>query len=161
MNDLQQLLLSELRDVRTVHVVSAFPLAMGWWLLIIFAIFLIFVFIYMLYQRSLYHKSWKFNLESEIDEISQNIKNRSLKDIISYINEVLKRIAIHYYGRNETASLQGEDWLKWLSARDPNGFNWVKRGNILVNLPYMPENKISVHKRDVLQILRAIKPWLK
>lgn len=162
MNDLQQLLLSQLRDIRTVHEVSPFPLGMGWWILLLLTLFIIAINIYLFYQRSLYRKSWKFALEKELDDLSKSLKKNSpFKEVISYINEILKRIAIHYYGRNETASLQGQNWLKWLSARDPEGFNWVKKGEMLVNYPYMPENKISVHKRDIVQILKAIKPWLK
>ncbi len=162
MNDLGQLILSELRDIRTVHSVGAFPLGLGWWILFAVIIFIIAVNIYIAYQKSIYRKSWKFSLEKEIDDLSKSLKkNSSFKEVINYINEILKRIAIHYYGRNETASLQGENWLKWLSARDPEGFNWIKNGKMLVNFPYMPENKISVHKRDIIQILKAIKPWLK
>jgi len=83
-----------------------------------------------------------------------------VKTSLSEFSEILKRVSLRLYDRKEVASLNGKKWLKWLTLRDPNGFNWKDKGEILTLYPYMPEDKVDVKKREVIHLIRALKTWL-
>ena len=58
---------------------------------------------------------------------------------LAELSELLKRIAMARHGRVACAGLQGQAWLDWLSAQDPNGFDWRQHGQPLIHAPYAPE----------------------
>jgi len=161
MKDFEQILLSQLRDIHNVHDVSAWPPAAGWWLILFFICTGIFIATKKILQLRQYKKSWKYKLELKLDDIARDKNISHAKQNISKINDILKRITMQLYGRNESASLTGKKWLIWLSNRDPENFNWLKKGEILVEYPYMPEDKIKLNHDQIILLAKAVKPWLK
>ncbi len=161
MNDLEQLIISQMRDVKSVHEVSPYPVAIGWWFVLALIVAIILFNLALIYKKRQYRKSWMFELEQQLDNMIKNFDQVSPKKTISELNELMKRIAMQFYKRTETASMEGIQWLKWLSARDPNGFNWIKKGKILIMYPYMQEEKVVAKKSEVVPLIKAIKEWVK
>ncbi len=161
MEDLQQILLNRMKDVESITEVSTFPLAIGWWFLGFFIILILAIVFLSEYKKAQYRKSWRFSIKQEVENLLNNFQENNAKKIIGELNELIKRVGIQIYGRNEVASLEGENWLKWLSARDPKNFNWAKKGKILILYPYMPDDKISLQKKDLEIIANAFIDWLK
>lgn len=103
--------LENLADVSLGQTPSIWPLAWGWWLVIVFAILAlagIFWFV------AAYIRKHKF-------------KRKALKAITSITNDepqalasmhaVLRRVAMHYFGSQEINSLQGDSWQQFLQDK--------------------------------------------
>jgi hypothetical protein len=161
MKDFENILLSQMRDISGLQEASIWPLAIGWWI-ILFIFLLIIAFIsFRAKQKINYRKSWKYKLELELNYIAKNTSEENAKENISKLNEILKRIALQTYERNLIASLSEKNWLLWLTDNDPSNFNWLKKGEILVNYPYMPKEKIKANLEDISTLAKAVKPWIK
>ncbi len=135
-NQIQQQLLSQLRDIEGLDNISWWPLALGWWAVIgvIVVISVTAAFYYWHYTKK--EVSWK----KHIDSLFSNLQNmKTTKKKAAALSELLRRLAIHKYGRKVCAGLEGQDWLNWLTRHDPKGFNWDIEGKILVEAPYMPD----------------------
>ena len=62
-------------------------------------------------------------------------------------------------GRREAAGLTGDSWLEWLMDHDPTGFNWQKRGQLLLVAPYMPPHT-EVERKELAKLIRAAIRWV-
>jgi hypothetical protein len=160
MRDFEKLMLSQMMDIDGLHEVSSFPLAKGYLFLVYVAVILFLYFCYLSYKNYKFKKSWKFKFLNELDNLEKKFRKQSVKQSISEFNDLLKRYCLKMFDRKEVASLTGKKWLKWLTLRDKNGFDWSKRGDILINFPYMPEEKIKAKKREVIYLIKALKEWV-
>lgn len=160
MQDFEKLMLAQMRDIQGLNSVSIYPLANGYWFFIFLGfLFLLYLFALFLKDRR-YKKSWKYLLLVELKSLERKFRKQPVKQSLSEFSEILKRVSIKLYDRREVASLTGKKWLKWLTLRDPNGFDWKDKGEILTLYPYMPEDKIDVKRREVIHLIRALKTWL-
>lgn len=150
-----------MKDIYSIEHVSAWPLAAGWWF-VIFILFAIgFVMAKKINRIRLYRKSWRYDIHVELEAIENNSDAGLAKKHLSRINDILKRLAIQIYGRDETAGLSGKKWLVWLTNYDPSHFSWVKNGEILINYPYMNEGAAPPDQQQVALLAKAAKAWLK
>jgi hypothetical protein len=62
-------------------------------------------------------------------------------------------------GRREAAGLTGDEWLHWLATHDNSGFNWEKRGQLLLTAPYMPPT-LEVARNELGAIITAARRWV-
>jgi hypothetical protein len=62
-------------------------------------------------------------------------------------------------GRRVAAGLTGENWLHWLEEMDSSGFEWEKRGQMLLKAPYMPPS-MEVERKEVAALIRAATRWI-
>jgi hypothetical protein len=161
MKDFENILLSQMRDISGLQDISVWPLAIGWWILLFIFLLIIAILAFRAKRKIDYRKSWKYKLELELNYIAKNTSEENAKDNISKLNEILKRIALQTYERNLIASLSEKNWLLWLTDNDPSNFNWLKKGEILINYPYMPKEKINADLEDISTLAKAGKPWLK
>lgn len=161
MKDFENILLSQMRDISGLQDISVWPLAIGWWILLFIFLLIIAIIAFRAKRKIDYRKSWKYKLELELNYIAKNTSEENAKDNISKLNEILKRIALQTYERNLIASLSEKDWLLWLTDNDPLNFNWLKKGEMLINYPYMPKEKINADLEDISTLAKAVKPWLK
>lgn len=158
--------MEELRDIQGLDYISAWPLAIGWWLIILVIVFCIFAAAAILYKRKLYKQSWQYASYRVLQQLQQSIAtNNNLhvvnkKLLIDQLAVEIRRIAMAKTTRKSCASLTGKDWLKWLSEHDPQGFAWEQQGNLLISAQYMPDNT----NYDLVQIqslINAAKQWVK
>ncbi len=154
-------LLEKLHDIHGVEGISIWPLAPGWWLVTVILIAAFIVVAKKLLKRRAYRKSWRYRLERELDIMVEQLAPENTKQTIAGMNDILKRLAMHTYGRDESAPLAGKKWLVWLANRDPASFNWTKKGNLLVEYPYMPNDKVQATSDEVKELAKAIKSWLR
>ena len=62
-------------------------------------------------------------------------------------------------GRRQAAGLSGDRWLGWLEAHDSTGFSWTKRGQMLLQAPYMPPTW-TVKRKEVARLIVAARRWV-
>jgi hypothetical protein len=75
------------------------------------------------------------------------------------LSELLRRIAMVRSGRREAAGLTGDTWLHWLMEHDNTGFDWERRGQVLLTAPYMPP-AMPVERDDLAILIRAATRWI-
>lgn len=158
--DFENILLSDLKDIRGLDDVSMFPLALGWWLLIGVVILIILGLLLRKVKNFFYKRTWKHNIRKELNNINVKLTEDNIKESIAEITEILKRIAIDLYGRGEVAALHGDDWLEWLEIRNSSNFNWKKNRDLLVSVPYMQNYKIKVKEKEVRELIKAVQSFL-
>ncbi len=161
MQDYTNILLAKLHDIHGLHGISIWPLASGWWILIFILAVATILVLRKLERIRKYRKSWRYRLERELLRIVENEDATLAKKNISRINNVLKRLSMQEYGREETASLTGRKWLAFLTNRDPKNFNWLKKGEMLIEYPYMPEERVMKHNDEIAALAKATKSWLR
>lgn len=146
-----------LRDIRGLDTIAWWPLAPGWWLVLLGFVGLIStIFFIRGYQRKR-RQDWRFAAKAEwltlrpTDAISH--------DQVNQLATLLKRIAIQRYGRMTCAGLSGQAWLDWLTTHDPQGFDWRQAGRILVELPYQPTTT-TIARHPIEKIHQAMCAWI-
>jgi len=105
--------LADLRDIHLADPVSAWPPALGWWLLA--AIVLVSMTIWG-YRRISQHRArafWRSAL-NQLHELQNEPHITGQAALFAY-NALLKRAAIKGYPADNVAALNGQRWLDWLA----------------------------------------------
>ena len=148
-----------LRDLHLPEVIGWWPLAPGWWCLIVLAAAGLGYLLYRSFRRWRGNASRRVALreltriqkeyKSGVDEISLAIE----------LSELLRRTMLAYAPRNEVAGLTGESWLRWLDqGLDEKPFS-AGSGQNLESLPYRRRDAIE-DDVDVQGLIDAIKDRL-
>lgn len=105
--------LDQLKAIHAPTDVSAWPLAWGWWVLIIAALLLVVggILLWKRYRTFTLAKRQALQLVEQTDPDSP--------DAVSTLNQILKRVSRHYDGHINTASLYGEKWTDYLVSQLP------------------------------------------
>lgn len=97
-----------LADIHTPGAISAWPPAYGWWILLAIVIVIIIALIHQWRKRKAERLAQKLAL-IELDNINLNDFGAGQQ-----INAILKRAAMHYFERENIASLNGAKWQNFL-----------------------------------------------
>ncbi len=152
-----QQLLSQLRDINGLDQISWWPLALGWWIVLgIIVSIWVGVLFYRRY-RAKKEASWQAQIKSLFFELRAM---KSTKEKATALSALLRRLAIHKYGREFCAGLEGDEWLRWLTQHDPKEFDWIMKGKILIKAPYMPESTQD-DQLDFEPLIKAAEKWVK
>lgn len=100
---MEQQLLNELSPIALPHEPGLWPLAIGWWLLLVALISLLALIINRVKKQRHFWAVRRKNL----------IVAKSLTDH-HQLNRLLKQVALHYYPRHQIARLSGESWSEFL-----------------------------------------------
>ncbi len=149
-----------LRDLHLPELIGWWPLAPGWWLLIILAVA---GFAYLLYKA---FNQWRRNAARRLAlrELSriQHDYQEGIGEISLAIelSELLRRTMLAYAPRNEVAGLTGEGWLRWLDqGLDDRPFS-LGPGQNVESLPYRRPDAIE-DDVDVEGLIRAVQQRLR
>ncbi|MGF1547782.1 MAG: DUF4381 domain-containing protein [Thiotrichales bacterium] len=147
-----------LRDIRGLDPASAWPPAPGWWLVLAgtVACLLLAHWGWRLW-RDRQHQ-WRRDARLELIALRRQLRTGDPKQLASALSQLLRRIAMARCGRVACAGLAGAEWLAWLRANDPRGFDWQREGQILLTLPYAPRGSDS-DRRALRRLLGALRPW--
>lgn len=149
-----------LHDIHGLDGVPWWPLAPGWWYLIA-TIVLIPLVIAMGYWLA-YHGpllGWRSDARRKLRALRKALPSENPRELAGRLSELLRRIAIARSGRRVAAGLTGETWLHWLAEMDTSGFDWEKRGQILLKAPYMPPS-MEVERKELGSLIRAASRWI-
>lgn len=154
--------LEQLHDIHGLMPVSWLPLAPGWWVIIgIFLLLLIFLLGFLIYRRRVTQKKsspdWR---ESALTEWTRlTTESLTPRERLNYLAILLRRIGMQRYGRQTCAGLSGELWLTWLTAYDPQGFDWQQNGQLLIQIPYMPPDTV-ITEEQLHDLYQAVHAWI-
>jgi hypothetical protein len=127
----------ELRDIHLPEAVSWWPLAPGWWLLLVFVVSII-VILFLKFAKNRKQED-KHSLSNAIQQELEQLRTiENEQRFVEELSAFLKRVAISHYGR-KVSGYTGEKWLRFLDDRLPESagkpFSEGK-GRILLDLPY-------------------------
>ena len=149
-----------LRDLHLPEMIGWWPLAPGWWFLIVLVVAGLGYLLYRLFAK------WRRNAARRIAlrELSRIQKEyRHGVDEISLaieLSELLRRTMLAYAPRNEVAGLTGDSWLRWLDrGLDDKPFS-EGSGQDVESLPYRSRDAIA-DDVDVEGLLKAVRLRLK
>ncbi len=143
-----------LKDIHLPDAVSAWPPALGWWLVVIFAILFIAgcIYLYIRVTRKTALKAAKKQLEN----IKQN-NELTPQQTVQSLSILLRRVVISNAPREQVANLTGRDWLVYLdgSLQDPSFSQGV--GRCLADAHYQKTPPAI----DIPQLIELCEHWLK
>ncbi len=140
-----------LRDIHLPDAINLFwPLAPGWWLLLAFLLFLIFISIW-LFKR---HKAPKRIARRHLKKLEIAYSEKP-KKLVQEISMLLRRFYITKYPRQEVASLTGDSWLEFLDNQLGKQSFTTGKGRCLIDGPYRP-SCADIDIQALLQLCREL-----
>jgi hypothetical protein len=152
-------LMEQLHDIEGLDAISAWPLAIGWWISIACGMLVLGGLVWLLRRRLNYLKSWQRDILKKLNRLEHNLSPHTSGETIAFLSEYLRRIAVRRFPRKECAGLVGNIWLKWLKAHDPKQFDWTEKGKLLIEIPYAPANK-GLPLEQIKELIQAIRHWV-
>lgn len=106
--------LAQLQDIHTPESIGLWPLAWGWWFIIVVFVLMIGWTIHHLLKINKRNKAKKQAL-TLLEELDLTTPSAALD-----INSILKRVCLAYFAREDIANLTGENWHQWLNKANPH-----------------------------------------
>jgi uncharacterized protein DUF4381 len=145
-----------LHDIHLPDSVSWWPLAPGWWILLLLIIITIASVIFLVRYRRNHQISAVRLAKMELVRIENEFKSNKDKSIlIQEISKLIRRVSISLFKRDESASLTGQDWLLFLDQL--NGDNSFSNGigRVLIEAPYQAKADY-----DAIALLNLTSSWI-
>ena len=149
-----------LRDLHLPDVVGLWPLAPGWWVLILLAAAGV---VYLLFKLLL---RWRFNAARrlalrELAGLRRDYERGADATVLSKaLSELMRRSMLAYAPRTEVARLTGDTWLRWLDRGLSDAPFSSGVGRMLESLPYQRPD-VNQDNIDVSGLLDAVQLRLK
>lgn len=145
-----------LRDIHLPDPVSWWPPAPGWWLLISVLMMLIFLVYWLFKQRREKSLSVEVQAHQELQRIQAEFRQHQDKTrLATNLSELLRRVCISVFPRQETASLTGQEWLAFLDSQVNTSCFIDGAGSVLVEAPY--RNDVDYDPDALIQV---VEQWL-
>lgn len=145
-----------LRDLHLPDPVGWWPLAPGWWVIIVLAVGGLGWLLYRGWQKYRYNAPRRYALRSLAAIEAEYLSERNAARLGRQISELLRRAMLAYAPRDAVAGLTGEAWLQWLDQDLPVPYFHTDGGKSLLALPYRdPDGDFS--DVDVNALLAAAK----
>jgi len=147
--------LAKLRDIHLPNPIGWWPMAAGWYFLILLVL-AIFALSYYFIRRAYRNGRAKRQALRLLQSYEREYKNNSNSQIISMkISELLRRVALVYFPREEVARLEGEAWLAFLASTS-KGIDFKAIREHLLVMPYQPAKEI-----DLEPLFGSARLWIK
>lgn len=150
-----------LRDIHLPEPISWWPLAPGWWLLLVGLVVTITV---LHIARKIYQsRQLSRDITSELESIKNEFAaTQNKSQLAKALSILLRRASITYYPGNNIAGLTGKDWLEYLDSTFANNKTQIKFqdpiGHILLDAPYLPDDTTLDYNDQAL--IQLCESWL-
>jgi hypothetical protein len=125
-----------LRDLHLPDPVGWWPLAPGWWFVLLLIATALGYLTWSAYQRWRHNAPRRFALRELAHYEAEFLKHRNPVTLGKQLSELLRRGMLAYAPRGEVAGLTGETWLQWLDSGMPLPYFHTQGGKSLLELPY-------------------------
>lgn len=145
-----------LRDIHLPAPIGWWPPATGWWIaagLVVFTALGVLLFLKKLRR----HKVRK-TAAKQLVLLRQT--KMPVKEKISSLSALLRRVAITAYPRDNVASLTGNAWLQFLDASSSSHDFSKGKGLLLIDAPYQPDSPESL-SNDMEMLFDLCDRWIK
>jgi hypothetical protein len=125
-----------LRDLHLPDPVGWWPLAPGWWFVLLLAATALGYLTWRAYLQWRRNAARRFALRELARYEAEYLKHRNPVTLGKQLSELLRRGMLAYAPRGEVAGLTGETWLQWLDNGMPLPYFHTEGGRSLLELPY-------------------------
>ena len=125
-----------LRDLHLPDPVGWWPLAPGWWFVLLLAATALGYLAWRAYLQWRRNAARRFALRELARYEAEYLKHRNPVTLGKQLSELLRRGMLAYAPRGEVAGLTGETWLQWLDSGMPLPYFHTEGGKSLLELPY-------------------------
>ncbi|MFO1435451.1 MAG: DUF4381 domain-containing protein [Gammaproteobacteria bacterium] len=138
-----------LKDIHLPAPISWWPLAPGWWMLLVLSLSILLAGVWMWRRRGiaaprLSHASLRNEILQEWQRIrSTHLDNATDTCGLRELSEFLRRVALAVRPRAEAAALTGEAWLKYLDSFTTGNEFAHGCGKLLIDAPYKQAHRIG------------------
>lgn len=147
--------LAQLRDIHMPDVIGYWPLAPGFYLLGVLVCIAILVTGFLLIRYFMNGRGKRKALRVLEDYQNDYLNHKNSQLSSAQLSELLKRVALIYYPREQVASLQGDAWIEFLNQSSRNiDFKTVR--SLLIECPFQPPQT-----RDLLPLFKLTGLWIK
>lgn len=136
--------LTQLKDIHLPAPVLWWPLAPGWYgamLLLFFMIMVLFAFFYKRHRNAQPKKHALSLLQAYKADYE---KQHNAQRTSALISELLKRVALVYFPRQQVASIHGEAWIEFLNQTG-KGIDFHPVKNMLLDSPFKHNEQINLY----------------
>ena len=146
--------LSQLHSIHTPDAVSAWPLAWGWWLLMVIVAALCVLAVVLVYRHIQFNKA-KNQAIAEVSRLDVQSGNMAKQ-----LNELLKRLCLHYGNASVVAKMSGEAWVAYLLGVVDTRIAETLRNDLstMQEILYAP---VSASSSENKQFQQAVLTWIK
>lgn len=145
--------LDQLRDIHLPSDVDWWPLAPGWWVLMLLVVIGLFLLIKW-WRNALKRKQHFKQVMSAVDGLAAEL-HLDDKAWLERLSALLRQLAINLHGRKATAGLVGIDWLEYLDHSGQTDQFSQGPGRVLANAPY--QQSVTYDRSELLGLARQ---WL-
>ena len=149
--------LAQLRDIHLPQAVSWWPLAPGWWLLMLLllaGLAIVARCLWLRRQRNAYRRSG----EQELEQLFASWQNsKETRAFLQQLNALLKRVALYSFPRADVAAMNGARWTRFLDQHSADGADTAFSGGPLEYGPYAA----TVDGIDVEAVHHSSLRWLR
>ena len=125
-----------LRDLHLPDAVGWWPLAPGWWVLLLLLVVTLGYGLYRAYRSRQHNAARRFALRELSRFEAEYLEHRDPVRLGKELSALLRRSMLAYADRDEVAGLTGEAWLEWLDKEMPLPYFHTDGGKSLLQLPY-------------------------
>lgn len=149
-----------LRDIHLPDPVSAWPPAIGWWLLpILLAILAYAVYVFIKYRKQQQKIAYKKMAQQQLATIKQqHQRDNQPIETLRAVSTLLRRIALSYLPREDIASLTGEAWIKQLNQLSSQTVFTEEQIQLLTHAAYQNPDNIRL-STQITQLLESCENW--
>jgi len=145
---------SNLPELRDIHLpsdeISVFPLAYGWWGILLLAVTLFFLIKLILWIRKTSAAIYARKLLQGLHD------NHSLSAVVK-MSEILRRVCIRQYP--QAVSLFGDDWIAFLNSKSKKQLD-EQTAELLKNAPFMQEDSADYSAEKQQKLWRFCYDWI-
>ncbi len=145
-----------LRDIHLPDPVSWWPLAPGWWALLLLLVSIVLITMYLIRRYRNHKISAIYLAKRELERIKTDFNiTQDKSNLVIELSELIRRLSISIFPREESAGLTGEEWLKFLDQySEKNEFdNGI--GRVLIEAPYQADPEFNSN-----ELTELISIWL-
>ena len=145
-----------LRDLHLPEAIGWWPLAPGWWLLIVLSVIAL-VFALRAWLRARARGAARRYALRELNAIERQYEER--KNPVEFganLSELLRRTMLAYAPRHDVAGLTGDAWLEWLDDGLAQPVFSNGPGRQIVELPYKNPDE-DLNASDVDRLMAAVR----
>ncbi|MDH3621929.1 MAG: DUF4381 domain-containing protein [Gammaproteobacteria bacterium] len=145
-----------LRDLHLPDAVGWWPLAPGWWGVIVITGVILAIVLWRMFLRWQANAPRRHAMRELARCEAEYLVHRDPVTLGKQLSELLRRGMLAYAPREEVAGLTGSEWLAWLDRGMPLPYFHTEGGKSLLSLPYRdPDGDFS--DIDISALLAAVR----
>jgi len=125
-----------LRALHLPEPIGWWPLAPGWWFVILLAMLGFGWLILRAWRTRQFNAPRRYAMRALASVETDYLTHRNPVELGKQVSELLRRGMLAYAPRHEVAGLTGEAWLEWLDQGLPVPYFHTEGGKSLLRLPY-------------------------